>query len=71
MQTGKGRLLPTTLDDAIGVDTRDGPRKFLARGVPTYDADGAITGTTILLQDVTRIARMDELRSNLVATRGG
>jgi len=68
IQTGKGRVLPTALEDAIGVDTREGPRRFLARGVPTYDAEGAITGTTILLQDVTRIVRMDELRADLVAT---
>ena len=68
VQTGKGRVLPTTLEDAIGVDTRDGLRRYLARGVPTYDAEGAITGTTILLQDVTRIVRMDELRADLVAT---
>lgn len=42
--------------------------QFLARGEPAYDVDGSITGTTILLQDVTRIVRSDELRSDLVAT---
>jgi signal transduction histidine kinase len=66
--TGKGPLLPTTWEDAVIVETAEGPRQFLARGGPTYDEDGAVTGTTILLQDVTRVVRLDELRSNLVAT---
>jgi two-component system, NtrC family, sensor histidine kinase KinB len=66
--SGKGPLLPNTLEEAVVMDSADGPKQFLARGGPTYDEDGNVTGTTILLQDVTRVLRLDELRSNLVAT---
>jgi signal transduction histidine kinase len=66
--SGKGPLLPNTLEEAVVVHSADGPKQFLARGGPTYDEDGNVTGTTILLQDVTRVLRLDELRSNLVAT---
>jgi NtrC-family two-component system sensor histidine kinase KinB len=66
--SGKGPLLPNALEEAVVLDLADGPKQFLARGGPTYDEDGTITGTTILLQDVTRVLRLDELRSNLVAT---
>jgi PAS domain S-box-containing protein len=66
--SGRGPLLPTGLEEAVVVDSAGGPKQFVARGAPTYDEDGTVTGTTILLQDVTRVLRMDELRSNLVAT---
>jgi NtrC-family two-component system sensor histidine kinase KinB len=66
--SGKGPLLPRGLEDAVLVDSAEDPRRYVARAVPTYDEDGAVTATTILLQDVTRILRLDELRSNLVAT---
>ena len=66
--SGKGPLLPSTLEEALTTDSVDGPKQFLARGAPTFDEDGTIAGTTILLQDVTRVLRLDELRSNLVAT---
>ncbi len=64
----RGPFLPQGLKDAVTVDVAGGQMQFLARGEPAYDADGSIMGTTILLQDVTRIVRLDELRLDLVAT---
>jgi signal transduction histidine kinase len=66
--SGKGRFLPQGLKEAVAVDSPEGPRRFLVRAEPAYDEDATVTGTTLLLQDVTRVVRMDELRSNLVAT---
>ena len=41
---------------------------LLARAMPVYAAHGAITGTTVVLQDVTRLRRFDDLKNDLVAT---
>jgi PAS domain S-box-containing protein len=65
---GKGSFLPQGVTDAVALESDDGSRQFLVRAEPAYDEDGAVTGTMLLLQDVTRIVRMDELRTDLVAT---
>ena len=46
----------------------DGPRYFLPRATPIYQQGGAISGATVILQDVTRLRRFDELKNDLVAT---
>jgi PAS domain S-box-containing protein len=66
--SGKGPFVPKGPEESVRIDTGGGPKHLLPRAEPVYDEDGAIAGTTILLQDVTRIFRFDELRSNLVAT---
>jgi signal transduction histidine kinase len=66
--SGRGPLAPPGIEDSVMVEAPEGPKQFIARAEPTYDEDGTVTGATILLQDVTRIVRLDELRSNLVAT---
>jgi signal transduction histidine kinase len=38
------------------------------RATPTYAEEGGITGATVVLQDITRLRRVDELRNDLVAT---
>jgi signal transduction histidine kinase len=65
---GKGPYVPSGLDKAIRVSTPEGERNFLCRGTPIYAEEGAITKTTVVLQDVTRLLRFEELRNNLVAT---
>ena len=65
---GKGRFVPQGLQDAVTIDSADGPKQLMARAEPVYDEDRSITATTVILQDVTRLVRLDELRSNLVAT---
>ena len=56
------------LDEAIRVPTPDGEASFLPRAAPMRTEEGGIVGCTIVLQDVTRLLRFDELKNNLVAT---
>jgi NtrC-family two-component system sensor histidine kinase KinB len=65
---GKGAYAPAGLDDTVRTVTGDGERYYLPRATPVYDERGSITGATVLLQDVTRLRRVDELRNDLVAT---
>ena len=45
-----------------------GDRYFLPRGTPVYETRGVIVGATVILQDVTRLRRFEELKNDLVAT---
>ena len=65
---GKGPYVPHGFDEAVKVEGRDGARRLLPRASPLYSEEGAITGATIVLQDVTRLMRFDELKNDLVAT---
>ena len=46
----------------------DGERVLLPRATPIYGEDGTVAGAAIVLQDVTRLFRFDELKNDLVAT---
>jgi NtrC-family two-component system sensor histidine kinase KinB len=46
----------------------EGPRAFLPRATPLLSESGTAVGLTVLLQDVTRLRRFDELKNDLVAT---
>ncbi|HVY62145.1 MAG TPA: ATP-binding protein [Planctomycetota bacterium] len=52
------------------VRLRRGPleRLYLPRGTPMRDDSGDLLGATILLQDVTRLKQLDELKTDVVAT---
>jgi len=65
---GKGPYVPRGFDEAVKVEGSEGPRSLLPRASPLYSEEGAITGATIVLQDVTRLMRFDELKNDLVAT---
>jgi len=65
---GKGPYLPRGFDESIGLRAPEGDRKVLPRGTPVYSEQGGIIGATIVLQDVTRLLRFDELKNDLVAT---
>ncbi|HEY7724930.1 MAG TPA: ATP-binding protein [Anaeromyxobacteraceae bacterium] len=65
---GKGPWVPRGFEEAIRLDLPDGPRRLLPRAAALYSAEGAVTGLTIVLQDVTRLVRFDELKNDLVAT---
>ena len=41
---------------------------LLPRGTPIYGEDGTVAGAAIVLQDITRLFRFDELKNDLVAT---
>ena len=61
---GKGPFVPKGFEEAIRV----GDRYFLPRATPVYQEGGGIAGATLVLQDVTRLRRFDELKNDLVAT---
>jgi len=65
---GRGPFVPRSLDEAVRIDLPDGPRRLLPRATALYSADRTETGVTIVLQDVTRLVRFDELKDDLVAT---
>ena len=65
---GKGPYFPSGFEDAFDVPGSSGHRWFLLRATPVYEDEGKITGVTAILQDVTRLRRLDELKNNLVAT---
>jgi signal transduction histidine kinase len=67
--TGRGPYVPKGFEEAIHVaSTSEGERVFVPRATPTYGEDGTVTGVAIVLQDVTRLFRFDQLKNDLVAT---
>jgi len=65
---GRGAYVPKGLEEATAVPTREGPRYFLPRANPVAGEDGGVVGMTVILQDVTRLRRFDELKTDMVAT---
>ncbi len=67
---GEGRaVLPTDFSRVVITSTAEGERAFLPHATPINDAvTGELVGVTVLLQDVTRLRRLDELKGNLVNT---
>ncbi len=65
---GNGPFLPKGFDDALLVEQNGSQKYFLLRATPIYEDEGRINGTTVILQDVTRLHRFDELKNDLVAT---
>lgn len=66
--SGKGTYVPKGFEDAVQLSTLLGDRYFLPRGAPVYEVRGVIVGATVILQDVTRLRRFEELKNDLVAT---
>src|SRR6266850_1165473 len=66
--SGKGTYIPKGFEDAVQLGTLLGDRYFLPRGAPVYEVRGVIVGATVILQDVTRLRRFEELKNDLVAT---
>jgi signal transduction histidine kinase len=64
---GRGACAPQGLDESIGVDTNEGRRQLLVHATPLVVGD-RLVGLTILFQDVTRLRKVDELKSDAVAT---
>lgn len=58
---------PTDLAQTIRVDDRQTGRRLLPRVLPVPALDPSRGGAILLLSDVTELARVDELRSELVA----
>jgi len=65
---GKGPYAPRGVEEAMRVEGEGGGRALLPRATPLYSEQGNVTGASIVLQDVTRLLRFDELKNDLVAT---
>ena len=65
---GKGPYQPRGFEEAVRLDGAEGPRFLLPRATPLYGEAGAIAAAAVVLQDVTRLMRFDELKNDLVAT---
>ncbi|NVJ26986.1 HAMP domain-containing protein [Myxococcus sp. AM011] len=65
---GKGAYQPRGYEEAVRVELAEGDRWLLPRGSPVYGETGEVVGATVILQDVTRLRRFDELKNDLVAT---
>lgn len=65
---GRGPFAPRGFEDAVVVAAADGERWYLPRASPVYGDGGGVTGATVIVQDVTRLRRFDELRNDMVAT---
>jgi two-component system, NtrC family, sensor histidine kinase KinB len=68
VRAGKGSYSPSGLEDAVAVPMRNGQSFFLPRGNPVLGESGEVAGVTVVMQDVTRLRRFDELKNDLVAT---
>lgn len=65
---GKGARVPKSFDEAVRLPSNQGDRWFLVRAHPLHGDEAGIQGVTVLLQDVTRLRRFDELKTDLVST---
>jgi signal transduction histidine kinase/HAMP domain-containing protein len=66
--SGKGAYVPKDFGEALAVQAPEGTRYLLPRATPVYGEGGGVQGATVILQDVTRLRRFDELKNDLVAT---
>jgi PAS domain S-box-containing protein len=65
---GHGAYTPKSVEESVAVPTREGPRHLLPRAQPVVGEEGGVIGFSIVLQDVTRLRRFDELKTDMVAT---
>ncbi len=61
-------VLPRNLGEAMLRSTSEGERFYLVRAAPLRTAPGEEKSVLVLAQDVTRYRRIDELKSDVVAT---
>jgi signal transduction histidine kinase/HAMP domain-containing protein len=65
---GERDYLPEGFDRAILLGSGGGERAFLPRILTIRDPYGVTLGAAVLLQEVTRLRLLDQVKSNLVAT---
>lgn len=59
---------PKSFDEAVPMESPSGELWYLVRAMPISHADGHTVGASLMLQDVTRFRRIDELRNDMVST---
>jgi NtrC-family two-component system sensor histidine kinase KinB len=65
---GNGDYQPSGLEEAVRTNLGSQEVFLLPRATQVSTESGGLMGVAIILQDVTRLMRFDELKSNLVAT---
>jgi PAS domain S-box-containing protein len=65
---GAPTVQPRGFEEAVLVESGDGNRALLPRASPVSSDEGQLLGVTVVLQDITRLRRFDELKDDLVAT---
>jgi signal transduction histidine kinase len=65
---GRGAYQPKGFEDSLHIGSARSEGIYLPRATPIYGEAGAVTGSALVFQDITRLFRFDELKSNLVAT---
>jgi len=65
---GAPTVQPRGFEDALVVESSEGNRALLPRANPVSSDEGQLLGVTVVLQDITRVRRFDELKDDLVAT---
>ncbi len=66
--SGKGPYVPRGFEESVRLDAADGAHWLLPRATPVQSEDSGVVGVSVVLQDVTRLMRFDELKNDLVAT---
>jgi signal transduction histidine kinase len=66
--SGRGAFTPRGFEDAVRVPGPQEDRYLLPRASPVYAESKGIAGATVVLQDVSRLRRFDELKNDVVAT---
>ncbi|MFO0648855.1 MAG: ATP-binding protein [Polyangiales bacterium] len=61
-------VTPRNLSEAMRWRDRGGDRYFLVRAAPLRGDGATLRGAVVVAQDVTRLRRIDELKSDMVAT---
>ncbi|MCK6529363.1 ATP-binding protein [Myxococcota bacterium] len=66
---GRGEYVPSRgFEEAVRVSSVEGDRWLLPRATPVRGEGGEVLAATVILLDVTRLRRFDELRNDLVST---
>ena len=65
---GRGPYVPRGFEEAVRMTATPEDRWLLPRAKPVHGETGGVVGVTVVLQDVTRLRRFDELKNDLVAT---
>lgn len=64
---GRGSYSPSGFEEAVAASSLSGELWLLPRAEPVYGEKEGIIGATVILQDVTRLRRFNELKNDLVA----
>ncbi len=65
---GRGPYRSRGFEDMLQVSTPCGDMYFIASASPVYEIEGAVIGVTVVLNDISRFKRLNDLENNLVAT---